>query len=277
MKQPINEIKKMQLLAGLINEVEYNESLWGINKQPLNEATVKDLIKPLVSKLESMGYQVDYDTSFGFMQIEAFKTLPDGSILRMTVVPSDAELQQKNYVGTSDRFSTIDVDFTHWTTQITKKLFGLYKQKTRVMKRLPDDEGNNIDLGTGMFDIPVEQSVDRIISLLKKAEDKAIQMSNNSLNEVDTKEAKADEAVKAEVKPKKATEPKLKELHIDQANPYEYRHGLAHELHQLGEYTDEALEKAKTTVLKNLAKDANFYSNLLNQQQSHYEFKTPES
>ncbi len=46
------------------------------------------------------------------------------------------------------------------------------------------------------------------------------------LTEGQTKEAKADEAVKAEVKAKKATEPKLKELHIDQANPYEYRHGL---------------------------------------------------
>jgi hypothetical protein len=38
MKYTIDEIKKMQLLAGLINEVEYNESLWGVNKQPLNEA-----------------------------------------------------------------------------------------------------------------------------------------------------------------------------------------------------------------------------------------------
>lgn len=98
-----------------------------------------------------------------------------------------------------------------------------------------------------------------------------------NLNESDTKEAKADEAVKAEVKPKKVTEPKLKELHIDQANPYEYRHGLAHELHQLDDYSNEALEKAKTIVLKNLAKDANFYSNLLNQQQSPYEFKQTET
>ena len=98
-----------------------------------------------------------------------------------------------------------------------------------------------------------------------------------NLNESDTKEAKADEAVKAEVKPKKVTQPKLKELHIDYANPYEYRHGLAHELHQLDDYSNEALAKAKTIVLKNLAKDANFYSNLLNQQQSPYEFKQTET
>ena len=75
--------------------------------------------------------------------------------------------------------------------------------------------------------------------------DDAVKILKNRgiVTEVDTKEAKADEAVKAEVKPKKVTQPKLKELHIDQANPYEYRHGLAHELHQLDDYSAEALEK----------------------------------
>lgn len=97
------------------------------------------------------------------------------------------------------------------------------------------------------------------------------------LTEGETKEAKADEAVKAEVKAKKPSEKKPDILHIDQANPYEYRHGLQHELAELGEYTDEALEKAKTTVLKNLAKDANFYSNLLNAEKSPYTFKETET
>lgn len=69
----------------------------------------------------------------------------------------------------------------------------------------------------------------------------------------------------------------VKELSIDVANPYEYRHGLQHELEQMDDYSNETLEKAKTIVLKNLAKDANFYSTLLNQKQSHYEFKTPET
>ncbi len=64
---------------------------------------------------------------------------------------------------------------------------------------------------------------------------------------------------------------------LNYANPYEFRHGLQYELEQGDDYSDEALEKAKTTVLKNLAKDANFYSTLLNQKQSHYEFKTPET
>ena len=102
-------------------------------------------------------------------------------------------------------------------------------------------------------------------------------LNKQSLNESETKEAKKDEAVKAEVKAKAPSTKKPTSLHIDQANPYEYRHGIAHELNELGEYTNEALEKAKTTVLKNLAKDANFYSNLLNQQQSSYKFKASET
>lgn len=69
----------------------------------------------------------------------------------------------------------------------------------------------------------------------------------------------------------------VKELHIDVANPYEYRHGLQHELEQMDDYSDEALAKAKTIVLKNLAKDANFYSNLLNAKQSPFTFKQTET
>jgi len=40
-------------------------------------------------------------------------------------------------------------------------------------------------------------------------------LKNKGIVTEETKESKADEAVKAEVKPKKAPEPKLKELHID--------------------------------------------------------------
>jgi len=75
----------------------------------------------------------------------------------------------------------------------------------------------------------------------------------------------------------KEKETKKKEVTVDTANPYEYHHGLQHELELLGEYTDEALEKAKTTVLKNLTKDVNFYSNLLNAEKSPYTFKETET
>ena len=68
-----------------------------------------------------------------------------------------------------------------------------------------------------------------------------------------------------------------KTLHIDVANPYEFRHGLQYELDQMNDYSDEALEKAKVKVLKNLTKDANFYFNLLNQQPTGFEFKAPET
>jgi len=70
---------------------------------------------------------------------------------------------------------------------------------------------------------------------------------------------------------------KEKTLHIDVANPYEFRHGIQHELEQMDDYSDEALEKAKVKVLKNLAKDANYYFNLLNQQPTGFEFKETET
>ena len=70
---------------------------------------------------------------------------------------------------------------------------------------------------------------------------------------------------------------KEKTLHIDIANPYEFRHGIQHELEQMDDYSDEALEKAKVKVLKNLAKDANYYFNLLNQQPTGFEFKETET
>ena len=95
MKKPINEIAKLKRLAGLITESEYQESL-------MNEASLKSLIKPLVTKLESIGYEVEYDSSFGFTDISGFKTLPNKSILRVSISPSDEELQQKNYGGTAD-------------------------------------------------------------------------------------------------------------------------------------------------------------------------------
>lgn len=102
-------------------------------------------------------------------------------------------------------------------------------------------------------------------------------LKNKGIVTEETKEAKADEAVKAEVKPKSLSEKNPKTLHLDVAHPYEYRLGLQQELDTIGEYTDEALEKAKETVLKNLAKDANFYTTLLNAKTSPYTFKKTET
>ena len=68
-----------------------------------------------------------------------------------------------------------------------------------------------------------------------------------------------------------------KALNIDVANPYEFRNGLQYELDQMNDYSDEALEKAKVKVLKNLTKDTNFYFNIKNEQPTGFEFKTPET
>jgi hypothetical protein len=160
-----------------MNQFDYQKYLKNnrLLKENINEATLKDLIKPLYIKLASMGYEIDTDPTPGFQTLEAYKTYPDESILRMYLTPSDKEVNQRQNSddsrGLSD-YSTLDVSFTYWPVKVTKKFFGLYKSKDRVMQDLPDEAGRNIDLGIGMFDIPVEDSVNRIISLLKKAEQK---------------------------------------------------------------------------------------------------------
>ncbi len=60
----------------------------------------------------------------------------------------------------------------------------------------------------------------------------------------------------------------VNELTLDTANPYEYRKGLDYELDLCYKATPKFLapdlfEKAQTTVLKNLAKDPNYYSKCL--------------
>jgi len=128
-----------------------------------------------------------------------------------------------------------------------------------------------------LYEVRRDNNLPFITSLTSYDDAVKILKNKGIVTESDTKEAKADEAVKAEVKSKKPSEKKPDILHIDYANPYEYRHGLQYELEQGDDYSNEALEKAKTTVLKNLAKDVNFYSTLLNQKQSPYEFKSPET
>jgi hypothetical protein len=72
---------------------------------------------------------------------------------------------------------------------------------------------------------------------------------------------------------KKDNKSKKETKTLDTVNPYEYRHGLTYELEQADDYSEDGLEKAIDKVLKNLTKDATFYSTLLNQKQSSFEFK----
>jgi hypothetical protein len=99
---------------------------------------------------------------------------------------------------------------------------------------------------------------------------------HENLNESETKEAKAAEAVKAEVKPKAVKETQ-KQLNADQVHPYEYRLGIQCELYKMDDYSDESLEKAKEIVLKNLNKDFNYYTNEKYAETSPYTFKPTET
>jgi exonuclease III len=88
------------------------------------------------------------------------------------------------------------------------------------------------------------------------------QMFSEALNE-----GKKDNKAKKETKTKT----------VDYVNPYEYHHGLTYELEQADDYSADGLEKAIDKVLKNLTKDITFYSTLLNQKQSSFEFKKTET
>ena len=68
-----------------------------------------------------------------------------------------------------------------------------------------------------------------------------------------------------------------KTVSADHVNAYQYRLGIQYELECSNDYTDAGLDKAKAKTLKNLAKDSNYYTTLLNADKSHYTFKTPES
>jgi len=74
-----------------------------------------------------------------------------------------------------------------------------------------------------------------------------------------------------------AKKKEVKEASIDVVNPYQYSMGIQYELEKMDDYSNEALEKAKSIVLKNLAKDQTYYTTLLYQDESSYEFKPTET
>ena len=76
---------------------------------------------------------------------------------------------------------------------------------------------------------------------------------------------------------KKEKKKEVKEASIDVVNPYQYSMGIQYELEKMDDYSDEALEKAKSIVLKNLAKDQTYYTTLLYQDESPYKFKSSET
>lgn len=206
----------------------------------IDEATIKDLVQPLVAKLESMGFETEIDPYGGYKTLFAWKTFPNGNTLTVFVGPSDYELNVRDYKG-FDEFSTIDVSFKYYTTEITKKLFGLYKSKKRVMQALPDEGGREIDLGVGMFDIPIEDSVERIASLVRKAEQK---VESGQLN----KSEPINEAHKLDA-----------EQILDRIPAYAVKKGIEVELKKEKTYDNTTIDKIKERVAKKLKKNPNAY------------------
>jgi hypothetical protein len=230
------EVRRDKNLPWITNITSFDDAVKILkNKGVISEATIKDLFGPLSAKLESMGYSVDIDSTAGYKTIFAYKVLPDGSSLTVFVGPSEAELKTRDYKG-FDNFETIDMSVKYYTDQITKKFFGLFKNKERVMQKLSDDtEGENIDLGRGMFEIPIDQSVVKVTDIVKKAEQKVSQMNSNSLNEANANIP---------------TDPS-----VDRVNPYFLKRGVQMLLAKEKELTNDsyikALNKAASMLEKN--------------------------
>jgi hypothetical protein len=227
------EVRRDKNLPWVTNVTSFDDAVKILkNKGVISEATIKDLFGPLSAKLESMGYSVDIDSTGGYKTIFAYKVLPDKSSLTVFVGPSEAELKTRDYKG-FDNFETIDMSVKYYTDQITKKFFGLFKNKERVMQKLSDDtEGENIDLGRGMFEIPIDQSVVKVTDIVKKAEQKVSQMNSNSLNEADANIP---------------TDPA-----VDRVNPYFLKKGVEKLLGKEKELTNDSYINALNKAAKQL-------------------------
>ncbi len=164
MKQHLNEIQRLQKIAGIISEAKF-----------------KDISKPLQAALESMGYdyyQGDYGDQNFSKDINPNTDTP--SRIYITVSPSMEERKSKdqgeNPLGLG-QYTTVDLFMRFYTWSINRKFFGLYKKKELTKdQNLAGAEGLNIDLGSGMFDIPVEEAVQKIVNLVKKGEEKVSQI-----------------------------------------------------------------------------------------------------
>lgn len=122
----------------------------------------KDIINKVIQALKGMQYDASYDATL--QMIRANKKLEKGGTLVVWIGQSpEARLSAKN---------SLDVEITYIDVETTKKYFGLVKNQTKKAKDLSDSEGKDIDLGSTMDDIPMEQSVNKIVDIVKKAEQK---------------------------------------------------------------------------------------------------------
>jgi hypothetical protein len=161
MKQPLNEVKRMQQLAGI-----------------LTEATTYMAIKDeLTSAMKSMGYKKEYDGNENeptpYKPLSYRKPIGENKMLVAQVAPSS-----KGYIKPGPDFGKYRSDYNIVVAEMyiditseeeRKKFFGLVKKKVDtssvqyIFKPLPLDLTKNT----------TEEAVDKITSLFKQGEAKA--------------------------------------------------------------------------------------------------------
>jgi len=167
MKQPINEIKRMQRLAGLITESEYQEV-------SLTEATTYMTIKDeLTSAMESMGYKKVSDTDEDRPTPLSYQKPMDGNKKLIAEVSPFGKLIEPgaDFGKFSMDYSTILAGMYIYTTSEgeEKKFFGLVKKKIDTSSIKTVIPTTSLDLTKNT----TEEAIDKITRLFKQGEAKA--------------------------------------------------------------------------------------------------------
>ena len=277
MKKQINEVKKMQYLAGLINESDYSNSLEeALN--PADEAALENIIAKYVKDPDNIEKEMEAYHSKGY---QGFSDMLKANLDR------DSDFQSWVQKGHDEETYKKEV------SESLNEDWGSSDQAT-FNKAIHRDLGEPEEMPMPFdpkFEAAVESAVDfwwddwdeyaedreGLINHAKRAYYRAYfpekfagfqQMFSETKEEDDAMIATYDDEQDA-----KHTLPggHLREdvdinaklvADIDKVNPLEYNTGIDYELDLSGDFSAEGLEKAVKKVLKNLAKDAIYYTNL---------------
>jgi len=114
MKKQINEIKRMQLIAGLITESEYQESL--MNEWEIDKTLRKTLINP--NNVDDYGI---YDADSNTFEIE-LETDNEADFMKSIYIPGPRD--PKNYWENKNAYLALGVRFEQAVTKAAKIKYG---------------------------------------------------------------------------------------------------------------------------------------------------------
>ncbi len=265
MKKQINEIKKMQYLAGLINESDYNNSLEEA-LSPAHEAELEKIISKYVKDADDVEKELEAYHSKGYRGFsDMLKANLDRDMDFQSWVQKghDEETLEKEIGeslnedwGSSDQYafnSSMHRDLGEPTEKPSEQ--ELRNAAAEAVDFFWDEWEDYKDNRDGL----IEKAIQRYLAAYFPDHEENQALIKRYSDEEDAKHAL----------------PGLKQVYaegvdlpanlindIDKVNPLEYSTGLDYELDLSGDFSSDGLEKAVKKVLKNLKKDAIYYTNL---------------